>query len=91
MVTKVSQILPSDVAEYIRVDEDPILETLLEVAKNYVKNYTGLDDLDEYNDLVIVIYILVQDMYDNRAMYVDSANLNTTVQTILNLHTRNNV
>jgi hypothetical protein len=49
------------------------LSTFLMVAKDYIKNYTGLEDLDEYADLVLVVYILCQDMYDNRAMYVDSA------------------
>lgn len=93
MIEKVSNITINDVAEYIRLGEldateEKQLSTFLTVAKDYIKNYTGLDDLDEYSDLVIVVLIMCQDMYDNRTMYVDSTNLNKTVQTILDMHTR---
>ena len=96
MVTKVSEITTKEIADYIRLDEVSVadeiqLETFLTVAKNYVANYTGLDDLDEYADLVIVVYILCQDMYDNRSMYLDKNNPNRVVQTILDMHTRNNL
>ena len=95
-VQKVSDITVNTVAEFIRLDgmdatEERQLSTFLEVAKDYIKNYTGLDDLDEYTDLVIVVYILCQDMYDNRVMYVEGSNINKTVQTILDMHTRNNL
>ena len=95
-VRKVSDITVNTVAEYIRLDgmdatEERQLSTYLSVAKDYIKNYTGLDDLDEYADLVIVVYILCQDMYDNRTMYVEGSNINKTVQTILDMHTRNNL
>ena len=96
MITKVSEITTKDIADFIRLDEvsstDEIqLTTFLTVAKDYVTNYTGLTDLDEYADLVIVIYILCQDMYDNRAMYIDKNNPNKVVQTILDMHTRCNL
>ena len=94
MVTKVSEITTRDIADYIRLDEvssteEIQLTTFLTVAKDYITNYTGLEDLDEYSDLVIVVYILCQDMYDNRALYVDKNNPNKVVQTILDMHTRN--
>lgn len=96
MVSKVSEITVQDIAEYIRLgvldDADRNqLETLLIVAKDYITNYTALDDLDEYADLVIAVYILCQDMWDNRTMYVDKGNMNRVVQTILDMHTRNNL
>ena len=96
MIEKVSEITINDVAEFIRLGEmdatdEKQLSTYLTVAKSYIKNYTGLDDLDEYPDLVIVVFVLCQDMYDNRTMYVDSTNANRTVQTILDMHTRNNL
>ena len=95
-VQKVSDITVDLVAEYIRLDgmdatEERQLSTFLTVAKDYIKNYTGLEDLDEYADLVFVVYILCQDMYDNRVMYVEGSNINKTVQTILDMHTRNNL
>ena len=96
MVTKVSEITAKDVADFIRLgDVDEVdnnqLSTFLSVAKNYVANYTALADLDEYTDLVIVVLILCQDMYDNRTMYIDKNNPNKVVQTILDMHTRNNL
>ncbi|MCO1599830.1 hypothetical protein [Desulfosporosinus nitroreducens] len=45
--------------------------------------------LDAYADFVIVVYILVQDMYDNRTLYVDKNNLNKVVDTILGMHSIN--
>ena len=96
MVTKVSEITTQDIADFIRLDEvgnaeEAQLTTFLTVAKVYIKNYTALKDLDEYADLVIVVYILCQDMYDNRALYTDKSNPNKVVQTILDMHTRNNL
>ena len=102
MVSKVSEITIQDVAEYIRVDsyDENEIETYLNIAKNYISNYTGIPEaseeedgvaetLDSFADLVIVVYILCQDMYDNRSMYVNSGNINRVVQTILDMHTRN--
>lgn len=96
MVTKVSEITTNDIADFIRLDEvtdadQKQIETLLIIAKDYITNYTALDDLDEYADLVIVVYILCQDMWDNRTMYIDKGNMNKVVQTILDMHTRNNL
>ena len=96
MVTKVSEITTKDIADFIRLDEvgsaeETQLQTFLTVAKNYVTNYTALEDLDEYADLVIAIYILCQDMYDNRSLYIDKNNPNKVVQTILDMHTRCNL
>ena len=76
------------------------IELFLNIAKNYIENYTGIprksedeqaETLDTYSDFIIVVYILCQDMYDNRKMYVDGKNINNTVKTILDMHTRNNL
>lgn len=96
MITKVSEITTADIAEYIRLGEvsdaeEKQLQTFLTVAKDYVTNYTALEDLDEYADLVVVVFILCQDMYDNRTLYVDKNNPNKVVQTILDMHTRCNL
>lgn len=96
MISKVSEITTKDIADYIHLDEigdaEQIqLSTFLSVAKDYIKNYTALEDLDEYADLVFVVLILCQDMYDNRMMYIEKGNVNKTVQTILDMHTRNNL
>ena len=102
---KVSEITNQSVADYIRLTEvgekeKKELQLYLDIAKNYISNYTGIptesdvegaETLDTYSDFIIVIYILCQDMYDNRTMYVDKTNINKVVQTILDMHTRNNL
>ncbi len=96
MVSKVSEITIQDVANYIRVDDyvESEIATYLNIAKNYISSYTGIpvtsdgESLDDFPDFVIVVYILCQDMHDNRTMYVDKTNINKVVQTILDMHTR---
>ena len=93
-VSKVSDITVNSVAEYLRLDEVTeseinTLTTLISVAVSFIKSYTGLDDLDKYPEFVIVVLILCQDMWDNRTMYVDSKDLNNTVQSILAMHSVN--
>lgn len=96
MIKKVSEITYKELADYIRVDSSDVelqneLNTYLNVAKNYISNYIDItiEELDKYQDLVIVVYILVQDMYDNRVLYTDGKALNHTVDSILNLYKRN--
>ena len=102
---KVSEITVENIANYLRLTEiseedNKNIELFLNIAKNYIENYTGIpqksedggvETLDTYSDFVIVVYVLCQDMYDNRRMYVDGKNINNTVKTILDMHTRNNL
>ena len=94
----VSEIKLEDLAEYLRLDaksllrrEKAELNTLLSAAKAFIRSYTGLDDdeVDQHEDFVIVAYILVQDMYDNRTLYIDRGNLSKVVETILGMHSTN--
>ena len=96
-ITKVSEITAQDIADYLRLaelsdsDEDFITSTI-GVAIDYILKYTGIADaetLDDYQDMVIVVYVLCQDMYDNRALYVDNRNVNRVIENILGLHQRN--
>ena len=86
----------SDIAEYCRIAEpseadNAFLEQALEASKAYIRSYTGLnnDSIDEHEDFVIVVYILTQDMYDNRSLYTEGKALNNTVETILGMHSVN--
>ena len=93
-ISKVSGITYSDLAEYIRLDEltqddIPTLNNLLGIAKTFITNYTGREDLDAFQDFVIVVLVLVQDMWDTRTLYVDKTNLNKVVETILGMHSVN--
>ena len=102
---KVSEITVKDITNYLRLSEvsnedNKNIELFLNIAKNYIENYTGIpqksdneeeETLDTYSDFIIVVYVLCQDMYDNRVMYVNGKNINNTVKTILDMHTRNNL
>ena len=92
-ITKVSEITYRDVADYIRLsevtqDDQNTLTNLINISIDYISKYTGVavENLDNYNDMVIVVFILCQDMWDNRTMYVDNTNLNKVVETILGMH-----
>ena len=95
-ITKVSEITYEDVAEYIRLNEvtaDDIntLNNLINTSKNFICNYTGrtIEELDDFGDFIIVGLILCQDMWDNRALYIDKKDLNKVVETILGMHSVN--
>ena len=93
---KVSDITYNDIANYIRLtevsqDDETLLTALIGIAKAFIKESTGVEDLDEFDDFVIVVFILCQDMYDTRSLYVDKTNLNKVVETILGMHSINNI
>ena len=90
-MAKVSEITVNDIADYLRLYEvsskdETFIGNCIEVAKAYIKNYTGVDDLDQNTDFVIVVYLLCQDMYDTRTIHIDSDKLNTVFETILGFH-----
>lgn len=97
MINKVSDITAADIAAYLRIDEltesdADFLATSIQIAIAYILKYTGIEDeatLDNYVDMVTVVYVLCQDMYDNRTLYVDNSNVNRVVDTILGLYQRN--
>lgn len=93
---KVSSITYNDIANYIRLteisqEEQSLLTNLINIAKAFIRESTGVEDLDEFDDFVIVVFILCQDMYDTRSLYVDKTNLNKVVETILGMHSLNNI
>lgn len=92
-ISKVSDITYHDLIEYIVIDEYNegdinTLNNLLTVAKTFITSYTGLKlaELDSYSDLVIAVMVLCQDMWDNRTLYVDTANISFVVQSVLDFH-----
>ncbi len=94
--TRISEITTEDLVDYLRLpDVDSaqlqLLTTTKAAAINYIIGVTNLklEELDNYPDMTIALYALVQDMYDNRAIYVDKANISDTVSTILNMYRTN--
>jgi len=95
-IFKVSDITYQDIADYLRLSELSssdinTISAMLNVAKTYIMQYTGrtAEELDSYQDFVIVVFVLCQDMWDNRALYVDKQNLNNVIESILNMHSVN--
>lgn len=102
---KVSEIKVTDVADYLRLEEGeykPVhIQLLIDTAVLFISGYTGIPvpsvppteppikTLDDYNDFVIVVYVLCHDMHDNRSLYVDKNNLNKLVENILGMHSVN--
>ena len=93
---KVSDITVNDIVNYCRITETTetdlaFIQQTIAIAKAYIRSYTGLDDegIDKHEDFIIVVYVLCQDMWDNRTLYVDNQNLNNTVETILGVHSVN--
>ena len=94
--TRISEITTDDLVDYLRLpDVDSaqlqLLTTIKAAAINYIIGVTSLklEDLDNYPDMTIALYALTQDMYDNRTIYVDKANISDTVSTILNMYRTN--
>ena len=95
-ITKVSDITYQDIADYIRLSEvteedQSTLNSLIGIAKTFILKYTGIEEknMDNYQDFVIVVFVLCQDMWDNRTLYVDRSNLNHVIESILGLHSVN--
>lgn len=95
---KVSEITVKNLADYLKLDyqslsEEEILElaAFLQSSQSFISDYTGLapTQIDSHESFVIAVYVLVQDMYDNRTLYVDKSNLNRVVETILGMHSVN--
>ncbi len=89
----ISEIKTQHVADFLRLDEDnkTVLRPIMDAATKYITDYTGLtvDELDDHEDLYTAFMVLCQDMYDNRAMYVDKSNVNRVVESILFRHRTN--
>lgn len=91
---KVSEITLDDIKNYIRIDsdnEDVFLNAVLLGSKSFIKSYTGLDDekIDEKEELVLSLFVLCAEMYDNRQYTVDKSTLNPIAKSILDMHSIN--
>ena len=95
---KLSEITTGTAAGYLRLEDgeydENLLAAVMQAARSYIENYTGLSaaELDRYEDVSIAFLVLCQDLYDNRTMYPDTryaANANRVVSSILDLHARN--
>ncbi len=95
---KVSEITVKNLADYLKLDYETLdpeeiseLETFLASAKVFISDYTGLNqsEIDVHESFVVAVFVLVQDMYDNRSYYVDKSHINHVIESILEMHSVN--
>lgn len=88
---KISEVKIEDLKEYSNIyfDEDPKnLKMILESVKAYIVGYTGLtiEQLDSKEDITMALFILANDLYDNRSFTVENNKINPVIESILNMH-----
>lgn len=99
-MVKISKIKKIDVIEYLHLDEDMYpkgsnaernLFAAMDAAYSYILDYTGLtkEEADTHEQFYTAYMVLCQDMYDNRAYYVEKGNVNKVVDSILGMHCKN--
>lgn len=93
---KISEITLEDLKQHLRIDFDEdnlYLMMLLDVARSYIKSYTGLDDnkMNTIDELSSVALMIVADLYENRtttgnSSYKTGDSINKIYDSMLNLH-----
>ena len=95
---KVSEVSAKNLADYLKLNYETLdpeeiseLETFLKSAKAFISDYTGLSqsEIDVHESFVVAVFVLVQDMYDNRSYYVDKSHINHVIKSILEMHSVN--
>ncbi len=95
---KVSEVNVKNLADYLKLDYETLdpeeiseLETFLTSAKAFISDYTGLSlkEIDEHESFIVAVFVLVQDMHDNRSYYVDKSHINHVIESILDMHSVN--
>lgn len=90
-----SEIRIKTIVEYLRLEDgqysDNELNIMLDAAKSFVQSQTGLskEEIDTHEDISIAILVLVQDLFENRTMYVEKSNVNKVVDSILSMYRTN--
>lgn len=102
---KISEVTISNLKEYAHVyhnEDDNLFTAILVACKNYISKYTGLplvddptstdvveDNCDTHEDLTIALFVLANEMYDNRIYTVENNKINTVIKSILDMHSIN--
>jgi hypothetical protein len=102
---KISSVQISDLKGYANVYhnlDDTLFTSILMAGKQFISTYTGLplvddpsttdvveDNCDAHEDLTIALFVLSNEMYDNRMMTVDSNKINFVIKQILDSHSVN--
>ena len=92
--TRLSEITLDKVRNYCGVsgaDSDGMLEIMTAAARSFLLNRTGLsaEEADEYPDLTLAAFVLINEMFSNRTYAVDSTNMNPFVENIIGQYRMN--
>jgi hypothetical protein len=92
----ISEVTEQELIEYAREDSDDpevfkTFNAILLACKSFIRGYTGLTDeqLDTREDLTIAMFVLSNEMYENRTFTVDNDKVNVVVKSILDMHSFN--
>ncbi|WP_026694086.1 head-tail connector protein [Peribacillus kribbensis] len=90
----VSEITIQDLKNYARVDydeDDLLFSSILEACKLYITSYTGLtlEQIDAKEDLTMAIFVLSNELYENRTFTVLDNKVNVVIKSILDMHSIN--
>jgi uncharacterized phage protein (predicted DNA packaging) len=91
---KISEVTIPDLKNYAHVyhsEDDELFNLILSACKSYIEAYTGLDNIkmDEKEDLTIAMFVLSNELYDNRTFTVQSDKVNSVIKSILDMHSVN--
>lgn len=91
---KISEVTTEELKEYAHVyhnDDDKLFSSILIACKSYIKGYTGLtvERMDEKEDLTIALFVLSNELYDNRTFTVENDKVNIVIKSILDMHSIN--
>jgi hypothetical protein len=90
----ISNVTIEDLKEYARVydnEDDNLFHSILLACKTYIRGYTGLtfEQMDEKEDLTIALFVLSNELYDNRTFSVQDDKVNVVIKSILDMHSLN--
>ena len=91
---KISEVTITNLKNYAKVEhteDDTLFTAILTAIKAHILSYTGLDadaaDLEE--DLTMVLFVLSNEMYENRQYTVQNDKVNVVIKSILDKHSIN--
>jgi hypothetical protein len=83
--------------------DDSLFTAILAAAKQFLVSYTGIpledvpatdtepviNGLDHYEDMTVALFILSNEMYDNRMVHVESNKIGFVIRQLLDSHSTN--
>ena len=72
-------------------ESDEVLDIISAGSRAFICGYTGLseEEADEREELSMAFLVLVNEMFTNRTLSVDGANINPFARQILDMHRTN--